>query len=674
MTSDHIKMPDIIPFIRYIANGTETDFTYPFPVFASEDMMVRVGHVRQYSGFDIIGAGDSDGGIVTFDHPPKSGAVVTLERRMTIERLTDFLEGGDFSARALNNELDFLTAAIQQVQHLTASMLRYHGDDGAASVTLPPRAERANKALGFDASGNPVAIGLEGAMQAPDFTAPGINAVTRTSYDKFSEQISVKDFGAAGDGVTDDTHAIQSALEEHARVYVPPGLYVISAPIVIALGQSLYGAGASSIISCNAHDFAAIEITGKDADLHHLRIENGLAGVKLFGRDGECTKNHIYDLQISDALNGIILDGYRDTNKPCYWNNFNRIVIERPLLHGVHLYVSDDGDTPNANRFHMVRVYSKGAETDGAGFYVEDGALNNAFIDCEANMNGTASACFRVGENASKTLIINFLAEAFDLVPNVQLDNGSSETVLINLTAMSDGAAIYDLSGGQYDAINAGYPDQNRLRKTIVTDLTATFMRYATEYIDATGTVHLDMSHSVHLVSAFGGALTVTLPKASDAPGAEMMVKKIDLSDNIVTVIEAGGNGIDGKDVFLGGQHDYVLAISNGARWYIKSSNRVTGNTRYADVTGLYPIDMAVDTYLISSYSGAVTARLPPADAAESVGRTITIKKIDTSANAVTVTVQGSTGPDNSAQPLSSQYKAITVISDGGQWWITSKL
>ncbi|HEY0901616.1 MAG TPA: hypothetical protein VGD95_05785, partial [Micavibrio sp.] len=113
--------------------------------------------------------------------------------------------------------------------------------------------------------------------------------------------------------------------------------------------------------------------------------------------------------------------------------------------------------------------------------------------------------------------------------------------------------------------------------------------------------------------------------------------------------------------------------ISNGAGWYIKSSNRLAGNTRYADTTGTYDIDMAANVYLISSYGGAVSARLPPANAAQAIGRTVTIKKIDSSGNAVTVTEQGGSGPDQSSQPLSSQYKALTVTSNGSQWYIISK-
>jgi len=184
----------------------------------------------------------------------------------------------------------------------------------------------------------------------------------------------------------------------------------------------------------------------------------------------------------------------------------------------------------------------------------------------------------------------------------------------------------------------------------------------------------LDLSHSVHIVNATNGAVTIELPQASLAAGAQITIKKVDNSSNIVTITENGaGPGPDGKELQLGGVNDYVSVISNGANWYITASNRMSDNTRYHDGTGTYDIDMAVDTYLLSSFGGALTGRLPPANAAEAIGRTITIKKIDSSANVVSVTEQGGSGPDQSSQSLSSQYSAITVVSNGAQWYIVSK-
>jgi hypothetical protein len=155
--------------------------------------------------------------------------------------------------------------------------------------------------------------------------------------------------------------------------------------------------------------------------------------------------------------------------------------------------------------------------------------------------------------------------------------------------------------------------------------------------------------------------------------GAMMVVKKTDSSSNVITVAESGGAGPDGRNYFLGVENDYVMMLSNGAEWFVIASNRSPGNTRFFDGSGTYDLDLAVDTYLLSSFGGAMTARLPPANAAEAIGRTVTIKKTDPSANTITVSEQGGAGPDGYAQPLNAQYNAITVVSNGSQWYIISK-
>ena len=40
MTTEHIKMPDVVPLVRYVADGAQTAFDYPFPIFASEDKKI----------------------------------------------------------------------------------------------------------------------------------------------------------------------------------------------------------------------------------------------------------------------------------------------------------------------------------------------------------------------------------------------------------------------------------------------------------------------------------------------------------------------------------------------------------------------------------------------------------------------------------------------------------
>jgi len=666
-------MPAVSPLVRYVTNGTQTTFQYPFPIFASEDLSVYFDGAEQFNGFDVSDAGETSGGVIEFDTPPSNGTVLTLERRLPLERITDFIEGGDFSAQAINNELDYLTGSLQQIDRDISPMLRYSDHEVPGNVDIPNRNQRANMALGFDGNGDPIAVSLEGSMSSPDYTASGTGSITRTSNNKFSDFVSVKDFGAKGDSLTDDTLAIQQALTAYDSVFIPEGRYLISGTITIQARQTLKGAGQTSVLECQDNSFNAIEVVEDHSTLANFRIEKSDVGIKLYGRDRPVVQTSVTDITIVQPNTGVQLDGYNDTNKPCYWNNFDRVLVEQPAVNGFHLVRTGAGDTPNANKFHSCRAYSLGTDISGAGFYVEHGQFNNSFIDCEANVKGTAQGCFIIGAESNKTLLINPYAESFNQVPNVKLENGSIETAIYNLLSVSDGSAIWDLSGGEYTAYNAGFPFKNRLQKTTVTDLNATLQRYDTEYIDASGSVTLDTSHSVHLVSSFGGALTVNLPEASTAVGVSMTVKKIDSSQNVLTVAEDNGNGPDSRNYYLGSENDYVTMISNGAEWFVTASNRTAGNTRYHDGTGIYDIDMSVNTYLVSSFGGVLEARLPPANAPEAIGRTLTIKKTDVSSNNVNVSELGGSGPDGFTQPLTGQYKAITVVSDGAQWYITSK-
>lgn len=64
-----------------------------------------------------------------------------------------------------------------------------------------------------------------------------------------SDTISVKDFGAVGDGVTDDTVAIQAAIDAASNVYVPTGTYLISDPgLYTKDGLRIYGDGKTKSI------------------------------------------------------------------------------------------------------------------------------------------------------------------------------------------------------------------------------------------------------------------------------------------------------------------------------------------------------------------------------------------------------------------------------------------
>ncbi len=671
-----IDVPRGNPRVQYLADGVQTDFTFPFPVFEDGDLQVFLGAARQTTGYAVTGAGETAGGTVAFAAPPEAGTPVLLRRRLPIERMSDFLESGPLPASSLNREFDQLTAALQQVAGDQDLMLRYTDTDLPASNRLPERAVRAGQLLAFDSVGNPIARKPVDEEALSTFVAPGAGAVRRPVREKLADALSVKDFGAVGDGIVDDTLAIQAALTSATAVYVPPGTYRITNTLTVGYGQTLYGAGQSSVIAGASAGFDLIHLPDGYATVAGLRLEKGDAAVKLFGRDGPCVHNTLSDLTIWDPRVGLLFDGYTDPNWPCYWNMVSRILVARPSLHGVWLTRTGEGDTPNANRFSMVRVYSLSAPIAGCGFFVEQGKYNNSFQDCEANLSTMALACFRVGANTDKTLILNFYAETLGGVPNVQIDAGSVETAIVNLLSMSAGPAIYDKSGGQYTAVNAGYPEKNRLARSRVSQLIVEALRYDTEYVEpqAGGVIALDLTSSVYLVSAYGGNVELQLPAAGAANGHAVTVKRTDASAHRLTVTEIGGPGPDGRTVALGNRYDFVTVVSNGANWWVVAGNNRPGNAHFHDQPGLFEPDLNQSLYLVSAYGGAVTVRLPPPGALHAVGRTVTVKKSDVSGNPVTVTVQGGNGPDNAPVTLGSTGSAVTAMSNGAGWHILGRV
>lgn len=74
-------------------------------------------------------------------------------------------------------------------------------------------------------------------------TYPGSGAVARPFKNKVNEYLSVKDFGAIGDGVSDDTLFIQAAIDSAALtgkgVFLPAATYGITAPLVARTNTNL---------------------------------------------------------------------------------------------------------------------------------------------------------------------------------------------------------------------------------------------------------------------------------------------------------------------------------------------------------------------------------------------------------------------------------------------------
>jgi hypothetical protein len=109
------------------------------------------------------------------------------------------------------------------------------------------------------------------------YTAARTGAVARTIAARLGDAVSVRDFGAVGNGVADDTAAIVAALASGARcVMLPEGTYRTTAPLTASPKTAIVGAGRDATVLKVAHDGYGLSWTGAeyvDGALDGLRVD-----------------------------------------------------------------------------------------------------------------------------------------------------------------------------------------------------------------------------------------------------------------------------------------------------------------------------------------------------------------------------------------------------------------
>ena len=135
---------------------------------------------------------------------PDSGDQITVVGDRAIERTTDFVTAGDLRASSLNEQLDALTIFDQQLAESADRAVKAPiTDPTSIDMTLPVKATRATKALGFDSAGDPVvstqtlaqieagstdaAASAAAAVVSADAAAASA-AAAATSYDNFDDR------------------------------------------------------------------------------------------------------------------------------------------------------------------------------------------------------------------------------------------------------------------------------------------------------------------------------------------------------------------------------------------------------------------------------------------------------------------------------------------------------
>lgn len=186
----------------------------------------------------------------------------------------------------------------------------------------------------------------------------GKGAIARTLQDKLSDTVTVKDFGAIGDGLTDDTLAIQAAMDAHDHVRIPRGSYKVSMLRFKRNNQIIEGDGWGNTVLQSTASVAGTSV-----------IANNNPAITLLG-----CEMHGLHVSATKLAQGSVVD----------WAHMQHGVLQRLFIAGggancVGITLAATWTVTECTYNTIIGCYVGGVKL---GFHLSDGANNNVFINC----------------------------------------------------------------------------------------------------------------------------------------------------------------------------------------------------------------------------------------------------------------------------------------------------
>ena len=260
----------------------------------------------------------------------------------------------------------------------------------------------------------------------------GTGAVATTVQAKLRQTVSVLDFGAVGNGVTDDTTAIKNAITAiraagGGEVYFPAGTYLLNGiagadgtlngiliPYTDPNTQTgrifLRGAGRSTILKAGSSTMYVIRLSDSNCGIEHLSIDgngpNSVAGIGLVPENTinntvpvYQTFNTIFDVWIQYCYTGIQIASGKPVSavdSGAWYNNFISLQIQY-TLRGIWLSGNaGHSASNNRNGFNNIRI----GQSVNTGVQIDEGSGN---VFNQVHMEGIITG---VAPNAVPTAII----------------------------------------------------------------------------------------------------------------------------------------------------------------------------------------------------------------------------------------------------------------------------
>lgn len=303
------------------------------------------------------------------------------------------------------------------------------------------------------------------------YTPAGTGAVATNVQNKLRENVSVKDFGAVGDGVANDTTAIQNAINAGKFIHFPAGTYKFSTLQLNHDNCILVGDGQKATVLTSTATSGSIIYNPDQATV--TRYYCGIKGMQIVAPSVTSTANvkiidwrsmqfgSIEDVWIfgnsTAGLAGVYLGTVTYAVTECTYNYLKNLYIGG-VGYGVQFFDGANTNTlincrvqPGASAYGYHLAFGTGADTIG----------NNTFINCACEYPGNTVTGYALGAGANNTTIISPRLEG--LSTGIQISSAATNTTLLNayfdsnITNVSNASTTFNSLGA--DGLTVSSPD-----------------------------------------------------------------------------------------------------------------------------------------------------------------------------------------------------------------------
>jgi hypothetical protein len=229
---------------------------------------------------------------------------------------------------------------------------------------------------------------------------------------------NVKDYGAIGNGTTDDTTALAAtitAASSGGTVFLPPGTYAFSSQLSLSVsGVSLVGAGAGASILRPTSGFSGsqlINITANLCGVSNLTIAFATttysSNPSATGIQITAAQNILIQNVSINYINGWAIQSTANTTIRNKWTKFDN-VFSSLCAKGIHIV----GVSANNNAAHVLTdcildQVATGA-SNGDGFFIED-CYDIECSNLECNVSAGSGSAFHIKGRCASIHLVNFV-------------------------------------------------------------------------------------------------------------------------------------------------------------------------------------------------------------------------------------------------------------------------